>query len=196
ELCNKRDYEISASREALEKALLTLLYGIDPVILSSTIPNADVSKYKLIREEVQAKNEKYRAKMKEVCEVNGGRKGVRELPRQKARGYPKLTTDRDGRIAYCKLTKPQITKIGSGEDAIKVRYDLLLKCPDEILMSKRQPNAQFQCRGQDFPPFEGGPSFSLAKCCPSMMLNQSQHCPSGEDHADLFGVEATRVFTI
>ncbi|KAK6013854.1 zinc knuckle, partial [Ostertagia ostertagi] len=85
------------------------------------------------------------AKMKEVYDnrkdvdvlslpVVGGRVFMK-LPREKARGkHPKLTMDWDGpyRVLQADETSALITKIGSNEDAIRVQYDLLLKCPDEI----------------------------------------------------------------
>uniref|UniRef100_A0A0N4WNB9 Reverse transcriptase domain-containing protein n=1 Tax=Haemonchus placei TaxID=6290 RepID=A0A0N4WNB9_HAEPC len=123
------------------------------------MPSADASKYKvivddyrtdllnglqLIREEVRAKNEKYRAKMKEAYDerknVNvlsipavGGRVFMK-LPREKAGKHPKLTIDWDRpyRELQTDETLALITKIGSNEDAIKVQRDLLLTCPDDI----------------------------------------------------------------
>ncbi|XGW09034.1 hypothetical protein V3C99_011385 [Haemonchus contortus] len=146
--------------EATGESPFFILHGIDPVIPSSTMPGADVSKYKvfvddyrtdllnglqLIREEVRAKNENYRAKMKEVYDKRknvdvlslpavGGRVFMK-LPREKSRGkHPKLTIDWDGpyRVLQTDETSALITKIGSNEEAIKVQYDLLLTCPDEI----------------------------------------------------------------
>ncbi|KAK6059170.1 hypothetical protein COOONC_03205 [Cooperia oncophora] len=96
---------------------------------SCTIPSADVSKYKvfvddyrtellrglqLIRDEVRANSEKYRAKMKEVYDR---RKDVDVL------SLPSV----GGRV-FMRLPREKVAI----EDAIKVQYDLLLKCPEEI----------------------------------------------------------------
>ncbi|KAK6024067.1 hypothetical protein OSTOST_10129 [Ostertagia ostertagi] len=163
----------------------------------------------LIREEVQAKNEKYRAKMKEVYDKRknvdvlslpavGGRVFMK-LPREKARGkHPKLTVDWDGpyRVLQTDETSALITKIGSNEDALKVQKEHEFDVPDDghIL------HAQFRCRGQDFPALKGGPSFTLASCCLSKTLTAGDLITALPHPARAMPIEcvleAARVFTI
>lgn len=58
-----------------------------------------------------------------------------KLPCERARRkHPKLTMDWDGpyRVLQANDTSALITKIGAEEEPIKIQYDMLLRCPDEI----------------------------------------------------------------
>lgn len=58
-----------------------------------------------------------------------------KLPREKTQGkHPKLTIDYDGpyRILDVSDTSALISRTGLDEEPIKVQYDLLLKCPDDV----------------------------------------------------------------
>ncbi|KAK6036274.1 hypothetical protein COOONC_26221 [Cooperia oncophora] len=57
------------------------------------------------------------------------------MPREKAlAGHPKLTIDWSGpfRVIECSDNSALITNLSKNEDPVRVQFDLLLKCPDEI----------------------------------------------------------------
>ncbi|VDP39960.1 unnamed protein product [Heligmosomoides polygyrus] len=139
-------------------------------------------------EEVSEHATAYRAKMKEAYDrlkavdvlslPTMAERVFMKLPRERTSGrHPKLTFDFEGpyRVVEAGDTSALITKIGSKDEPVKVQYDLLLKCPNEIPDEPEDNefnvpddrhclHVQFRCRGQPFPAMKGGPGFPLSEC--------------------------------
>ncbi|EYC16809.1 hypothetical protein Y032_0032g2506 [Ancylostoma ceylanicum] len=152
-------YNVSP-HEATGESPFFLLHGFDPVLPATTAPGGFVKRYQVdlddykvelargmevIWEEVRAKNESYRERMKRYYDTKHnvdatklpkvGERVFMRLPREKQSSkHPKLTVEWDGpyRVVHTSENSATITKIGANEEPIRVQFDQLLKCPSYI----------------------------------------------------------------
>ncbi|XGW28157.1 hypothetical protein V3C99_008173, partial [Haemonchus contortus] len=137
-----------------------LLYGFDPVIPLNSLPESrvrlseiDLDDYKtelvrgmrVIRDEVARQAERYRERMKKYYDdkkavdksylAKVGERVFMKMPRERSHAkHPKLACEWDGpyRVIETSENSALVTKIGVNEDPVRVQFDLLIKCPDEI----------------------------------------------------------------
>ncbi|VDO92581.1 unnamed protein product [Heligmosomoides polygyrus] len=148
---------------------------------------------RIIRDEVYAQAERYRAGMKayydkkqHVAETRAPEVGERvfmKLPRERGQAkHPKLACEWEGpyRVIEASENSALITRIGVNEEPVRVQFDLLLKLENDYDVDDDMHflHLRFRCDGQPFPAVDGRPGFPLPSCRVSQMTIVSDMLPT------------------